>query len=176
MLAGRGDSSVYLLLFAGLAFGLGYGVVMLLGRLGAKDRKKGEQEVAAILALSEERARALALEVITRGEGFASKPATAVPPLDGLPKSVRELFGQFEEVVAGEFWLGHAALAEPPRVVGTHKIGEDMEFEELLVKPNDEGVFSSYGDAPDTEPLERYPSVWHRIALASGRKVEHGAG
>ena len=165
-----------LLLFAGLAFALGFGVVTLIGRLGAKDRRKVEREIAAILALSEDQARTLAQEVIARGEGFTAKPAKSVPQLEGLPRSVRELFTQFEEVVSGEFWLGHAALAQDPRVIGTRKIGADMEFEELLVKPNDEGVFSSYGDAAETEPLERYPSVWHRIVLASGRRVAHGAG
>jgi hypothetical protein len=136
---------------------------------GTRERKTVEAEFRRLEALPEVEARSFALELLRRPGLFILKPAvggleTALP----LPASISELLGQYEEVVRGEFWVGRTALSQAPRVRGFTKIGEDFEFEEILVRAEDERVYSLYGDAPAQEPLESVRSIWHKIINVSG--------
>ena len=154
--------TILVLAFVGLA---------ALLRQGAREHEGTALELAAIRALDERAARSMALSLLADASLFACTPTGPAPALDGLPEGVRDLFRQFEEVRRGEFWLGHGALAARARLAGFRKIGEDFEFEEVIVQPSDNRVYSSYGDAPAEEPPEPWPSVWHRIIAASGRNV-----
>jgi len=153
---------ILIVILGGLAFLL---------RQGAQERKVTNRELSAIVSLSEQAAQILALQLLSEKGMFICIPATTVPPLEGLPESVKKLFQSFEEVRRGEFWLAHAALKESVRLPGYRKIGEDFEFEEIVVHSNDSRVYSSYSDVPEDKHLENWPSVWHRIVAASERNV-----
>ena len=86
-----------------------------------------------------------------------------------------EVLNRYEEIVCGEFWVSRLALSQFPRIAGYTKIGEDFEFEEILVQSGDERIFLSYEDLPSNEPLDPVPSLWHEIIKVSGVKVPEGA-
>lgn len=153
-----------------LLLGIVLGAIWVLGRQAANERAVTARELAAIEALPEPEAKRIAMVMLAENSLFECKGVVASPPLDGLPASVQDLFREFEEVVRGEFWLGHAALGEQTPVPGLRKIGGDSEFEEIVVKPEDPAVYSFYGEGPSV-PLQPWRSVWHRIIVASDRNV-----
>jgi hypothetical protein len=151
--------AVVSLLFAGLG---------ILGLLGARERKVIEAGLQCLEALAEAEARIYALELLQRPGLFAATRARGNLEALNLPSGVSELLSQYEEVVRGEFWVGRAALDQPARVQGYVKIGEDFEFEEIVVRAGDSRVYSSYGDAPVQDPMESVRTVWHKIIEVSG--------
>ena len=168
--AQRGLDVIWFGLALLLLLGLVLGGIWVLGRQAANERAVTARELAAIEALPEPEAKRIAMAMLAEKGLFECKGVASSPPLDGLPASVQDLFGEFEEVVRGEFWLGHAALGEQTPVPGLRKIGGDSEFEEIVVKPKDPAVYSFYGEGPSV-PLQLWPSVWHRIIVASDRNV-----
>jgi hypothetical protein len=156
-------------------------VVVILGGLavllwlGAKERRVTERELSRITNMPENEARTLALHLLEHSGLFELKPAPNKLPKVELPSSVLEVLNRYEEIVCGEFWVSRLALSQSPRIAGYTKIGEDFEFEEILVQSGDERIFLSYGDLPSNEPLDPVPSLWHEIIKVSGVKVPEGA-
>jgi len=152
-------------------------VAALLGGLGlllwqgARERRETKRELDRIKALSPPEARAMALQLLGDPELFQCKAASATDPLPTLPQSVTELLTRYDEIVHGEFWIGHSALVQPARKAGYRKIGEDFEFTELLVRPDSEAVYVSYGEQPPDEAPEAVATAWHLIIQVSGVRV-----
>ena len=133
---------------------LGVGVVWLLYRIGARERQRTERQLAAIAGLSVSEARAMALEALADPVAFTCEPAVATPTDARLPATVQELFSRYQRVESGEFCLSQSYLSEPPRLAGCIKIGQDFEFEEIVLRAGSDTVYSSYGDAPPDESPE----------------------
>ena len=75
----------------------------------------------------------------------------------------------YEEVKKDEFWVGWAALKESSPLPGYAKIGEDYEFEEILVCTGSTAIHMYYGENQGAaSAIDSTPSVWHRIIAASG--------
>jgi len=141
--------------------------------VGAKERVSVSKELQVLHALPTAEARALALRLLGKSDLFDCKRADGqAPALAGLPQSVIELFEMFEEVRSDEFWVGWAALKESSTLPGYTKIGEDFEFEEILVCAGSTEIHMYYGENQGAASrIDSTPSVWHRIITASGTRV-----
>jgi hypothetical protein len=152
-------------------------VAVLLGGLGlllwqgARDRQGTKRELDRIKALSSPEARTMALQLLGDPELFQCKAASATDPLPILPQSVTDLLTRFDLIVRGEFWIGRSALVQTARKPGYRKIGEDFEFTELLVRPDSEAVYVSYGEEPPNAAPEAVATAWHLIIQVSGVRV-----
>jgi hypothetical protein len=144
-----------------------FSVLAILLSLGARERKVAEVEFRHIAALSETDAKMLALQLLERPGLFSTKPAEGPLAAFELPSSVSELLEMYDEIVKGEFWVGRSALTQVPRVPGYTKIGEDFEFEQMLVRSGDQRIYSSYEESPSTSPMEFMPTLWHKIVAIS---------
>jgi len=148
------------------------GLVGALLWLGAREHRGIKRELEEIARLPEAKARTIALGLLARGDLFTSTLATEPLLNAALPAGVRELLGRYEEIGRNEFWIGRAALAQCARHAGFLKIGEDAEFEEILVRPGDERIHLSSGEGPIREPTETVPSIWHQLIIVSGVKLQ----
>jgi hypothetical protein len=152
-------------------------VAVVLGGLGlllwqgARERRVTRRELERIEGLTPSDARSLALRLLQDHGLFQCRAAVVTDPLPPLPQGVVELLTRYDEVVRHEFRIGRSALSEPARKAGYRKIGEDFEFTELLVRPDSEAVYVSYGDQPPGEAPEVVATVWHVIIQASGVRV-----
>jgi hypothetical protein len=152
-------------------------VAALLGGLGlllwqgARERREAKRELDRIKALSPPEARTMALQLLGDPELFQCKAVSATDPLPTLPQSVTDLLTRYDEIIHGEFWIGRSALVQPARKAGYRKIGEDFEFTELLVRPDSEAVYVSYGEQPPDEAPEAVATAWHLIIQVSGVRV-----
>jgi hypothetical protein len=162
-----------------MIWGLAVAVVILgslgvLLWLGAREHRGTKRDLEEIDSLPEAKARTIALELLARRDLFTSKLATETLTNPSLPASVREVLERYEEIVRDEFWVGRAALSQSTRRAGFTKIGEDEEFEEILVRPGDERIHLSFGHVPNNEPTETVPTLWHQLIIVSGVKLHGG--
>ena len=152
-------------------------VAVLLGGLGlllwqgARERRGTKRESDRIKALSPPEARTIALQLLGDQELFQCKAASATDPLPILPQSVTDLLTRFDEIVRGDSGSVCSALVQPARKPGYRKIGEDFEFTELLVRPDSEAVYVSYGEGPPDEAPDAVATAWHLIIQVSGVRV-----
>jgi hypothetical protein len=141
--------------------------------LGARERRRTGAELAVLSGLPDTEAEAKAVSLLSRPDLFQTRRATRPFANPDLPGHVVALFNRYEHVRCGEFWIGRAALAEPARLPGFLKIGEDLEFTEILVRPGDPRIYISYGAGPPSSAtLETEPTIWHEILIASGAAPE----
>jgi hypothetical protein len=142
----------------------------ILLRIGKKERRQVEADLARVRALRPSEAKRLALQLLNSGGDWHARPASS-PASAPLPPAVADILREYEEVVRDEFWIGRSALSEPARVGGLVKIGGDSEFCELMVKPTGLTVYSSYGDSEPGEVPEVSPTIWHKILEVAEFKV-----
>ena len=147
--------------------GVGFLVFGLLLWSGAKERRTAEATLASIRALSDADAEHLAILLLARPDLFQTRPASGPIRHPALPPSVLSLFGRFEEVVSGEFFVSTDSIQPSERLPGYLKIGEDSEFTEILVKPGSSRLFVLPGEGPGL-PVEEEPSIWHELIIVSG--------
>jgi hypothetical protein len=145
------------------------GVLGVLLWLGARERRAIGAELAVLRGLPDAEAEERALSLLNRPDLFQTRPATSPFANPELPVHVVALLNRYERVTCGEFWIGREALAQPARLPGFLKIGEDLEFTEILVRPGDPRIYTAYGEGPPSAAtLETEPTIWHEIIMASG--------
>jgi hypothetical protein len=145
-------------LFVGLA---------ILLRQGTHEHAKSQSELDRIRALSTSDAEGLARRLLARPEIFDVTVSRKPCEVDGLPSSVFTLLSEYDEVAAGEFWIGRHALSEQARRNGYIKLGGDAEFTEVLAAKGDSRVFVEYGEQPPDEEPEVQESVWHLLVATA---------
>lgn len=115
--------------------------------MGARERRGTFVRMTRLRRMSDSEAKKLALEIMARPP-FHVRAASKVLVNPDLPSHVLSLFGFYEEVTRGEFWLGTSALDQTPRLSGFIKIDEDSEFTEILVRPGDSKIIVASGHEP----------------------------
>jgi len=143
---------------------------------GRREHSATAREINAVLALPVDQARKQAETLLADSRIFKTAVAADPPHKAGLPDDVVALFSRYQEVSKHEFWLGHAALQETPRVPGHIKIGGDAEFEEILVRPGQQTVWLSYPPSVVGSNPEAMPSVWHKLLLVASEPQSASRG
>jgi hypothetical protein len=148
-----------------IVFGV-VGIVGVLILVGRREYRAAESDIQAISVMSISEARSRAESLIQSG-AFSVVPTANAIAAGTLPKEMSDLFQDYQEISRDEFWLGHAALQEAARMPDLIKVGGDSDFEELLVRPNDDTLLMSYPPGTLGVNPETLPSVWHRILIAA---------
>lgn len=124
-----------------------------------------------IESMSIQEARGAAHEVLRDPAKFRTTPVvdTCLPQGEQLPSAVRELFGLYSsiEVVAGEARLSQDLISASEFHPGWIRIGTDIDFTEIAVRPGDEGVYEFDGSESTQKDFDQAcsSSVYHWIVM-----------
>ena len=89
---------------------------------------------------------------------------------DSLPlgsPALQKFFSRFETVreIKGETSLDRNQIGTSALREGYLKLGTDMDFTEIVAKPNEDTIYIIDGSEPRDQPLEEsFPTIYHYIA------------
>jgi hypothetical protein len=141
--------------------------------LGKVLRRNEDALRTRIESMSIQEARGAAHGVLRDPAKFRTVPVvdTWLPQGEQLPSAVRELFGLYSsiEVVAGEARLSQDLISASEFHPGWIRIGTDIDFTEIAVRPGDEGVYEFDGSESTQKDFDQAcsSSVYHWIVMTA---------
>jgi hypothetical protein len=135
-------------------------------------RREMKQAIAEIKGLSLENAKKRAYLLLGESNKFKCVMARSTQDLSAdLAASLQEFFSIYEsvETVAGEAKLSRDAIGQSEYNEGFLRIGTNLDFTEIAVRPMEDDVYEIDGSEVSQEDLRssQLPSIFHWVIVTS---------